>query len=76
MSLTQQILEKTTALSEAEFEYTNTSDFSLTDSLNDDCNAIVMEATVIYLNIKNVDVLLKTGKRLAARIYKLSLIHI
>lgn len=70
MSLTQQILEKTTALSEAEFEYTNTSDFSLTDSLNDDCNAIVMEATVIYLNIKNVDVLLKTGKRLAARIYK------
>lgn len=70
MSLTQEILEKTTALSDVEFEYTTTSDFSLTQSLNDDCNAIVMEATVIYLEIKNIDVLLKTGKRLAARIYK------
>ena len=70
MSLTQEILEKTTALSDAEFEYTNTSDFSVTDTLNDDCNAIVMEATVIYLEIKNIEVLLKTGKRLAARIYK------
>lgn len=70
MSLTQEILEKTTALADAEFEYTNTSDFSVTESLNDDCNAIVMEATVIYLEIKNINILLKTGKRLAARIYK------
>lgn len=71
MSLTQQILEKATALSDAEFDYTYTSDFSVTSNLDDDCNAIVMEATVIYVNIKNIDVLLKTGKRLAARIYKI-----
>lgn len=71
MSLTQQVIEKATALSDAEFSYTNTSDFSITSSLDDDCNAIVMEATVIYVNIKNIDVLLKTGKRLAARIYKI-----
>ena len=70
MSLTEKILEKTTALSDAEFEYTNTSDFSMTSSLDEGCNAIVTEATVIYLNIKNIDVLLKTGKRLAARVYK------
>jgi hypothetical protein len=71
MSFTQQILEKANALSEGEFNYTTSSDFSLTNSLNDDCNAIVMEATVIYFDIKNIDVLLKTGKRLAARVYKL-----
>lgn len=71
MSLTQQILEKTTALSDAEFNYTNTSDFTAIDTLDDDCNAIVLDATVIYLEIKNIDVLLKTGKRLASRIYKI-----
>ena len=71
MSFTQQIQEKSTALSEAEFDYTNTNDLSATSTLNDDCNAIVMEATVIYLEIKNIEILLKTGKRLAARVYKL-----
>lgn len=71
MSITKQLQEKLTVLSEAEFDYTTTSDFSVINSLNDDCNAIVMEATVIYLEIKNIDILLKTGKRLAARVYKL-----
>ena len=71
MSFTQQIQEKCTALSEAEYEYTNTSDFNAASALNDDCNAIVMEATVIYLEIKNINVLLKTGKRLTSRVYKL-----
>lgn len=70
MSLTQEIKEKMAALSEAEFNYTNTSDFSASSTLDNDCNAIVMEATVIYFEIKNIEVLLKTGKRLAARVYK------
>lgn len=70
MSLTQQILEKTTALADAEFEYTSTSDFSVANTLDEYCTGIVMEATVIYLEIKNIDTLLKTGKRLAARMYK------
>ena len=71
MSFTQQLKEKSAALSEVKFDYTTTSDFNVTSNLNDDCNAIVMEATVIYLEIKNIEVLLKTGKRLAARVYKL-----
>lgn len=71
MNFTQEIQEKAAALSEVEFDYTTTSDFTSAKNLNDDCNAIVMEATVIYLEIKNIDILLKTGKRLAARVYKL-----
>lgn len=71
MSLTQQIQEKAAALSDVEFAYTTTSDFSFSNSLDDDCSAIVMEATVIYFEIRNMEVLLKTGKRLAARIYKI-----
>lgn len=71
MSFTQEIQEKCSVLSEQEFDYTTTSDFNAASNLNDDCNAIVMEATVIYLEIKNINVLLKTGKRLTSRVYKL-----
>lgn len=71
MSFIQEIKEKTQALSECEFDYTTTSDFSASNSLDNDCNAIVMDVTVVYFEIKNIDVLLKTGKRLAARVYKI-----
>lgn len=71
MNFTQEIQEKAAILSEVEFNYTTTSDFGFTKNLDDDCNAIVVEATVIYFEIKNIDILLKTGKRLAARVYKL-----
>lgn len=67
----QSIIEKTNTLAEVEFEYSKTPDFNHIKSLNDECTGIVMEATVIYLEIKNIDFLLKTGKRLAARIYKI-----
>ena len=70
MSLTQDILAKTTQLSDVDVTYTTTSDFNFIDTLDTNCSAIVMEATVIYFEIKNIPVLLKTGKRLAARIYK------
>ena len=71
MSFIQQIKEKVDVLSEVDFAYTNTSDFSVTNNLDENCNAIVMEATVIYFEIKNIETLLKTGKRLAARVYKI-----
>ena len=71
MSLTQDILTKTAELSNVDVTYTNTSDFNYIDTLDTDCSAIVMEATVIYFRIKNVPLLLKTGKRLAARMYKI-----
>lgn len=71
MSLNQQILEKITALSDADFSYSITSDMGFVDTLSDDCSAIVMEATVVYFEIKNLQTLLKTGKRLAARVYKI-----
>lgn len=71
MSLTQNILAKTTEYSEVDVTYTNTSDFNFIDTLGTDCSAIVMEATVIYFEIKNIPLLLKTGKRLAARMYKI-----
>lgn len=71
MSFTKELQEQLAVLSEVEFEYTSTSDFKKAHDLNNECSGIVMEATVIYLEIKNIDVLLKTGKRLAARVYKL-----
>ena len=71
MSLTQNLLAKVTELSDVDVNYTNTSDFNFIDTLDTDCSAIVMEATVIYFEIKNIPVLLKTGKRLAAKIYKI-----
>lgn len=71
MSIKNSIVEKTKQLAEAEFEYARTEDFSYLESLNSDCTGIVMEATVVYFEIKNIDFMLKTGKRLAARIYKI-----
>ena len=71
MSLTQNILAKTTELSDVEVTYTNTSDFNFIDTLDTNCSAIVTEATVIYFEIKNIPLLLKTGKRFAAKMYKI-----
>ena len=71
MSLVQSILEKTNALTNAEFQYTNSSNFSIIDSLDNDCTGLVMEATVIYFEIKSLPTLLKTGKRPAAKVYKI-----
>lgn len=71
MSLIPTILEKANALTDAEFQYTNSSNFSLIDSLDNDCTGLVMESTVIYFEIKNLHLMLKTGKRLAARVYKI-----
>lgn len=71
MSLVQKVLAKTVELSDVEFAYSTTSDFNYINTLDTDCSAIVMEATVIYFEIKNIPFLLKTGKRHAARVYKI-----
>lgn len=70
MSLKQTIIEKTNALSGADFNYTVTNDFEGFEALDHDCSGLVMDATVLYFEIKNLPFLLKTGKRLAARMYK------
>lgn len=70
MSLIQTITEKASALSSAEFSYTVTSNFEGAKDLDLDCSGIVMDATHIFVQIKNQSFLLKTGKRLAARVYK------
>ena len=71
MGILQSVTEKINQLSEADFEYASSSDFSKLESLNNDCTGIVMEANVIYFEINNIDFMLKTGKRLAARVYKM-----
>lgn len=58
-------------LANSEFQFTHTSDFDFVRSLDTNCSGIVMEATVVYFSIKNIPLLLKTGKRLAAKFYKI-----
>ncbi len=70
MSIKASTIEKTTALSNSEFSYTLTNDFSGIKDLDMDCTGIVMDATILYVTIKNISFLLKTGKRLTARVYK------
>ena len=65
------ILAKTNELCTAEFTYSYSNIFEPLNSLNPDCNGMVMDATVLYFKIKNIPSLLKTGKRLATRIYKI-----
>ncbi len=65
------ISQKTNELSDVDFVYSTTSDFSYINTLDDGCSAIVLEATVVYFEFKNIQSLLKTGKRLAARVYKI-----
>lgn len=71
MSILQTVLSKANQLSDCEFEYSRTSDFGYLNTQGTDCTAIVMEATVIYFEMKNPELWLKTGKRLAARVYKI-----
>lgn len=71
MGILQNVTEKINQLSEAEFEYASSCDFSKLESLDNNCTGLVMEANVIYFEINNIDFMLKTGKRLAARLYKM-----
>ena len=67
----QRICSKAAELSKVEFSYTNSCNFDIVNTLDLDCSGLVMDAVVFALKIKNIPLLLKTGKRLAARIYKI-----
>ena len=69
--LTEKLLNKINELSSAEFNYTFTNDFNALNSLTYECNGIVMDATILFFEIKNISSMLKTGKRLATRVYKI-----
>ena len=70
MSLKQTVIDKTNTLSSAEFSYTVSNSLEKFETLDHDCSGLVMDATVLYFEIKNLPFMLKTGKRLAARMYK------
>lgn len=65
------ITAKISDLSKAEFKYSYENDTENTKALDYDCCGIVMDATVLYFEIKNIPSMLKTGKRLATRVYKM-----
>lgn len=66
----EQLTEKLTALSKAEFNYTETNDISQASKIGLDCTGIYMEATVIYFEIKNFEYLLETnGRQKMAQVY-------
>jgi len=67
----QTILTKINALSDAEFEYTFSTTAETLNGMDYGCCGIIMEANVLHFVIKNIPSMLKTGKRLAARVYKM-----
>ena len=70
MSWKEELTEKLSTLSKAEFEYVETSDINRASELDLNCTGIYMEATVIYFKIKNWNYLLKEhGRRKVAQVY-------
>lgn len=70
MSWKEDLTEKMTALSKAEFNYIETKDISRAAKIDLDCSGIYMEATIIYFEIKNLPYLLKEqGRRKVAQAY-------
>ena len=62
--------EKLSQYSEAEFNYIDTKDITNADNIDYGCSGVYMEATVIYLEIKNLPYILKeNGRRKAAKVY-------
>lgn len=62
--------DKLTKFSEDEFNYIDTKDITNADNIDYGCSGVYMEATVIYLEIKNLPYILKeNGRRKAAKVY-------
>ena len=62
--------EKLTKYSEDEFFYIDTKDITKTDEIDYGCSGVYMEGTIIYLEIKNLQYILKeNGRRKAAQAY-------
>ena len=70
MSWRDSLTDKLTSLSHTEFDYIETNDIHRASELNVSNTGIYMEATVIYFEIKNMQVLLKElGRRKMAQAY-------
>ncbi len=71
MSLSEEILSRTIALSQQEVNFTETSDINEINKLDDGLNSIVLSATVFHIGLKNIPYLIKNeGKRAAVKAYK------
>lgn len=70
MGWQEQLSEKLTALSQAEFNYIESGDVGRSSEIDFGCSGIYMEATVFYFEIKNFEHLLKeNGRRKLAQAY-------
>ncbi|MBR6878080.1 MAG: hypothetical protein IKM95_01690 [Bacteroidales bacterium] len=67
----QSLLTEIQELSKAEFNYSFSTDLNELNRLGYGCSGIVMEAHVLYFEIKNIPTMLKTGRRHATRVYKM-----
>ena len=71
MSLIDEINNKIESLQNEEYSILETKEIDAFDQLNDGLSAIVTNATVLYINIKNIPFFTKNdGKRVASKIYK------
>ena len=72
MNMIDEILTKATALQNEDYTITETSNLSEVNNLNNQLSAIVSNATVFFVNIKNIPFIVNNeGKRVAAKIYKI-----
>jgi class 3 adenylate cyclase len=70
MSWKEDLTEKLSALSTAEFDYIETRDINRASDIDLNCSGIYMEATIIYFEIKNLNYMLKEqGRRKVAQAY-------
>lgn len=66
----QALKEKLTKYVEAEFDYIDTKDITRADDIDYGCSGLYMEGTVVYLEIKNLQYLIKdSGRRKSALAY-------
>lgn len=71
MTEREQVLkDRLTKYSEDEFNYIDTKDITRADDIDYGCSGLYMEGTIVYLEIKNLQYLLKeSGRRKAAQAY-------
>lgn len=66
----QALKDRLTKYSEDEFNYIDTKDITRADDIDYGCSGLYMEGTIVYLEIKNLQYLLKeSGRRKAAQAY-------
>ena len=70
MSWKEELTDKLSTLSKAEFDYIETKDINRASDIDLNCSGVYMEATIIYFEIKNLTYLLKEqGRRKVAQVY-------